>query len=156
MKIHIHFDYDNLYPKHKQILWGKMCPRCYVKTRKTSSEAVYRKDYGPIWRCPQCGMFVGSHKKTSRHLGMIADKRIKEWRSNAHKYFDFLWKHKIKEEKISRSRARGLAYSWLSKEMGIPVEWTHISMFNWKQCKQVVDLCKPYYSRIRKNRKKKR
>lgn len=38
--------------------------------------------------------------------------------------------------------ARNAGYAWLSQQMGLPPEQTHIGMFDVDQCKRVVEICK--------------
>jgi hypothetical protein len=139
---------------------GQLCPYCgedtvYLK----SSEEVYRKDYGPIYACRPCRAWVGCHKGGSgrRSLGRVADKELRDAKVAAHSAFDVLWKKKVQKEiKKDRSRSSGLrylklraqtrteAYQWLSEAMGLPVQHTHIGMFDVEQCRRVVELCQPY------------
>ena len=51
------------------------------------------------------------------------------------------------KSKISKYKARNMAYEWLSKQMNIPLEFTHIAMFNVEQCKIAIKKCKPYYGK---------
>ncbi|EHM39185.1 hypothetical protein HMPREF0372_03848 [Flavonifractor plautii ATCC 29863] len=51
----------------------------------------------------------------------------------AHQAFDPLWK--------SKRMTRRAAYAWLSQQMGLPPEKTHIGMFNQEQCCKVIRLC---------------
>ena len=37
---------------------------------------------------------------------------------------------------------RHQAYKWLSDQLGIPPEYTHIGMFKKETCQKVVKLCK--------------
>jgi len=55
------------------------------------------------------------------------------WKQRAHRAFDPFWK--------SGSRSRKQAYAWLAELLGIPVEETHIGMFDVYLCKRVVELC---------------
>ena len=54
----------------------------------------------------------------------------------AHAAFDPVWK--------SGRMARSEAYSWLSKQLGIRPEDTHIGMFDVEMCNQVVETVKGY------------
>ena len=59
-----------------------------------------------------------------------------------HRYFDNMWKRK---KHMSRYEARTEAYKWLSLAMRIGPEFTHIGMFDISQCKEVVEMCKPFF-----------
>lgn len=51
----------------------------------------------------------------------------------AHQAFDPIWKF--------RHMSRSGAYAWLSEQMGLPPEKTHIGMFDLEQCGQVMRIC---------------
>ena len=116
------------------------CPYCQKKAElHMDSSIVYRKNYGPIYLCqcyPFCDSYVGCHPDSTAPLGRLANKQLRYWKKQAHKYFDVLWK----EDKMKRSDA----YKWLSEKLDIPGKRTHIGMFDVKTCKTVVELCKPY------------
>jgi hypothetical protein len=97
-----------------------------------------------IYYCAPCQAWVGVHKGTNKALGRLANAELREWKKEAHKYFDPLWQAKIKQG-YTKTQARRRAYKWLSQQMGIPVKETHIGMFDVDQCKQVVEICKRYY-----------
>lgn len=123
---------------------GQQCPYCGNKTEFIDSSAVYGTSYGMIYRCPPCNAWVGVHKGTNKALGQLANPELREWKKKAHALFDPLWMKKMRSG-CSKKKARGAAYKWLSQQMGIPVDQTHIGMFDVTQCQQVVELCKPFY-----------
>lgn len=52
----------------------------------------------------------------------------------AHAVFDPLWKY-------GRFRGhRNAAYAWLAQKMGLPVEKTHIGMFDVGQCRKAIEI----------------
>lgn len=51
----------------------------------------------------------------------------------AHAAFDPFWK--------SGRFNRGVAYEWLASEMGLPVQQTHMVLFDVDQCRRVVEIC---------------
>lgn len=129
-----------------EVLTGKKCPYCGGKPHLVDSEAIYGRYYGDktFWLCVGCDAWVGTHGYDNKTpLGRLADGELREWKKAAHDVFDQLWKAKQKKG-FKRSVARGAAYKWLSKEMGIDPLFTHIGMFNVEQCKRVYDLCKRY------------
>lgn len=123
---------------------GNTCPYCSRRTKYVDSAVVYGKSYGKIYYCAPCQAWVGVHKGTSKALGRLANAELREWKKEAHKYFDPLWQKKI-QQGSKKHDARRLAYKWLSEQMSIPIRETHIGMFDVDQCKQVVEICKPYY-----------
>ena len=67
-------------------------------------------------------------------LGRLADATLRKWKMAAHASFDPLWK-----TGPFRGR-RKAAYGWLAGQMGLPVEKTHIGMFDVPQCQEVIKI----------------
>lgn len=88
-----------------------------------------------IWLCHPCYAWVGVHKGTDEPLGRLADSELRYWKRRAHAEFDSRWRRKEK-------RTRRAAYEWLAEEMGLPLEQTHIGMFDVEQCKKAIKICK--------------
>ena len=84
---------------------------------------------------PTCDSFVSTHKN-GMPLGRLANKNLREWKIRAHNAFDPIWKDK----KMKRNEA----YKWLSEQLGIPEEYTHIGMMSVNSCKKIVSICKQY------------
>jgi hypothetical protein len=88
-------------------------------------------------------------------------KELSRAKREAHKAFDGLWR-RLAEERATvdpswstprRRRQipyamRQAAYAWLSAAMDLPLEDTHISMFDVQQCRRVVELCQPLLREI--------
>lgn len=120
----------NLSDLQKQMLKGKIYPYCKQPTRFVDSQVVYKwQSYGMIYHCAPCEAYVGVHKGTDEALGRLANYELREWKSNAHFWFDKIWR----KEYMSRSEA----YLWLSQKLNIPLEYTHIGMFGADTCKKV-------------------
>ena len=124
----------------QEILSGKVCPYCKSKTEYIDSSFVYGKSYGMIYICKPCGAYCGVHKGTDDALGRLANAELRQWKKEAHKYFDPLWRRKM-EQGLSKKKARDSAYKWLSEQMGLDIELTHIGMMDIEQCRRVVGLC---------------
>lgn len=122
--------------EQKLIMAGHICPYCKQPSKYVDSEVIYGKSYGMVYFCKPCDAYVGVHKGTEDALGRLADKQLRYWKKEAHKYFDKIWKLEI----MSRSEA----YSWLSKRLDIPSKYTHIGMFGPKTCKDVVFFVKQF------------
>jgi len=129
------------------------CPYCEGRAIfHSSSSIIYNgQDYGPVYTCegyPLCDAYVGCHPGTSRPLGRLANKDLRYWKKSAHFNFDKLWRDKIINDiypvYIADTSNRNKAYIWLSKQLGIKLEETHIGMFDVETCKRVVEICKPY------------
>ncbi len=110
------------------------CEKCLVPANLlTSSEAIYGKDYGPVWVCgnfPACDARCGCHPGSHRPLGTLADRHTRNMRKAVHNAFDPLWKRGT----IKRSRA----YETLAERMGIEVFNCHVGMFTVDQCRQAL------------------
>jgi hypothetical protein len=100
------------------------------------SAIVYEgRSYGPIWYCKECQAWVGCHRGTNKPLGRLANAELRRMKCLAHASFDKLWRGKS-------AFTRRAAYEWLAEEMGLPVEQTHIGMFDVEQCNKCIDICK--------------
>ncbi|MBR1567113.1 MAG: DUF3268 family zinc-finger domain-containing protein [Oscillospiraceae bacterium] len=112
------------------------CDYCGRRAEYVDSKIIYGKSYGMIYLCRNCMAYVGVHKGTSKPLGRLANAELRHWKKLAHAFFDPLWK-------FGRFKGRrNDAYGWLSKKMGLPIEKTHIGMFDVQQCRQVVEICR--------------
>lgn len=133
--------------QHKRalIVAGKICKYCFEPTVFVDSEEVYGRSFGNIYLCRGCKAWVGTHKGTKHALGSVANSELRDWRREAHLYFDFMWIKKIKIQKCSKTQARRAAYKWLAEKLNLDVANTHISWFEVDMCKKVIELCKPYY-----------
>jgi len=88
-----------------------------VKPRLTTAAEIYphRPDLAeiPMWRCDDCGNYVGCHHKTSkptRPLGNIPTAEIRKARKHIHRLIDPVWE--------SGQMKRGKLYARISKELG--------------------------------------
>lgn len=111
-----------------------MCNYCGKRTRFVDSTIVYGRSYGMIYYCPDCRAWVGVHKGTDVPLGRLADAELRKAKMAAHAAFDVIWRR--------RRTTRKKAYKWLSEQMGLPAEKTHIGMFDVAQCERVIALCR--------------
>ena len=112
------------------------CDYCGHRAEYVDSKIIYGKSYGMIYLCRNCMAYVGVHKGTSKPLGRLANAELRHWKKLAHAFFDPLWK-------FGRFKGRrNDAYGWLFKKMGLPIEKTHIGMFDVQQCRQVVEICR--------------
>lgn len=85
---------------------------------------------------------MGCHPNTTIALGRIANKELREAKKEAHKYFDMIWKNK--------NLTRQEAYTWLSQQLNLQREQTHIGMFNIQQCKDTVYFSKQILNDLRR------
>ena len=106
--------------------------------------------YGFIYLCnayPNCDARVTTHPGSIKPLGTLADKELRRWRSLAHCKFDPLWQSGV-------FSSRQAAYKWLSKAMKLPLEKTHVAMFNLRQCQRAIT-CVEVFTKSRRNVKTK-
>jgi hypothetical protein len=131
------------------ILEGKICPYCNGKTEFVDSKEVYGTGYGMIYLCLECQAWVGVHEGTDRALGRLANAELREWKIQAHYWFDAVFKkgfiNQIFPEYIPGLSNREKAYCWLAEKMHIPRAECHIGMFDVSQCGEVVRICKQAY-----------
>lgn len=112
-----------------------ICDYCGCQAELVDSSEVYGTSYGDIYLCRNCGAYVGVHKGTDRPLGRLANAELRYWKKAAHAAFDPIWQY-------GRFKGhRKQAYSWLAGKMGLPVDKTHIGMFDVDQCKKVIQIC---------------
>ena len=68
--------------------------------------------------------------------GTLADNELREYRKQAHYWFDKLW------QQPTRITSRYNAYRWLAYELNMKRKDTHIANFEIEQCKKVIKLVK--------------
>lgn len=112
------------------------CPFCGSRVSLIDSAKIYGYSYGFIYLCdafPKCDARVRCHPKTIIPMGTLADKELRKWRSLAHRKFDPLWQSSV-------FPSRHAAYKWLSKAMRLPLDRTHVAMFDVRQCQKAIAL----------------
>jgi hypothetical protein len=98
------------------------------------SAKIFGCSYGFIYLCdayPNCDARVGCHPGTIIALGTLANRELRKWRSLVHRKFDPLWQSGV-------FSSRQAAYKWLSKVMRLPLERTHVAMFDKRQCQRAI------------------
>jgi len=126
------------------VLLGWSCPYCGNPTELVESSEIYGASYGcKCYVCKPCGAWVGCHKNSDRSLGRVANKELRALKRQAHEAFDPLWKNGL----ISRKTA----YQILSKAFGLPIEQTHIGMFDEDMCRKVIDISNTILKQISDN-----
>ena len=121
-----------------KVLKPTICRYCGSPVVYTSNAEIYGREYGTgrCYLCRNCGAFVGVHPGTDIPLGTLANEELREYRKEAHFWFDRIWK------RPTRITTRYKAYGWLALKMELPREKTHIGMFEKEQCIKVVELVK--------------
>lgn len=111
------------------------CDYCGTLAEFVDSKVVYGRSYGMMYLCPKCKAYVGVHKGTDIPLGRLADAELRKWKNEAHRAFDPLWQIGPFRKK------RNAAYEWLAEQMNLPVEETHIGMFDIEKCQLAIQIC---------------
>lgn len=125
--------------EQKRCLNGSLCAYCKQPSKLyKDSTPIYGKDYGPVWACIPCKAWVGCHPGGVKPLGRLAKKRLRVLKHEVHESFDKIWKFKIMR--------RTQAYQWLSNQLGIPKQYTHVGMFNEDTCTKAITICKKLLS----------
>ncbi len=122
-----------------------LCPYCGALAECVEDTAVYQRSYGGwVWLCRPCEAWVGSHKGSKTHipLGRLATAELRKLKIEAHALFDPLWRAAMKHREWSQAHARGKAYAWLSKKMGIDRAECHIGMFDEARCRTAIEILK--------------
>ena len=127
-----------------------ICPYCGNPSKLVSGDTIYteRRDLALLkyYRCVPCDAHVGCHKPGtfvyignkkinsdgSLPMGQLADAQLRAARQVAHAVFDPIWR--------DAGTPRRAAYDWLARQMGLPVERTHIAEFDLAQCRRVVEV----------------
>lgn len=110
------------------------CDYCGRPARFCDSKIVYGRSYGMIYYCGHCNAYIGVHKGTDKPLGRLANAELRYWKKQAHAAFDPLW------QRGSFRGRRNAAYDWLAQKMDLPVEETHIGMFDVGQCRRAIQI----------------
>lgn len=122
------------------------CPYCSAQAQLVGGDVIhahrpdeYKKKF---WLCVPCDAYVGTQPGTTIPLGRLANAELRYAKSAAHAAFDPLWRAKMVHGKVSKGRAKGMAYIWLAQKLGLPTSQVNIGMFDVDQCMRVVELCR--------------
>lgn len=114
------------------------CPYCHRPAQFLTSLEYYGRDFGSnVYACIPCGASVGTHRRSKRPLGTMANAELRGLRKQAHHLFDPLWRNKL--------MGRKAAYKILRKMMGLSKEQAHIGMFNKGQCLVLIEILSRYW-----------
>lgn len=115
-----------------------ICPYCGQESRPAGGDEIYphRPDlhHKQFFLCAPCDAYVGTHERSGKPLGRLANAELRYLKSAAHRAFDPLWKG-------GRFGSRRKAYAWLAEQMELPPTEAHIGMFNEDQCREVIRRC---------------
>ena len=108
-----------------------ICPYCNKEAKFCENKEIYGKNYGKSYMCylcKPCDAYVGTHNNTSRALGTMANRELRQWRIKAHAAIDPLWKSKVYRRKD--------IYKSLRKLFGKKI---HIGESDVQTCKDIVN-----------------
>ncbi len=108
------------------------CPYCQKEATYAPNEQWYGKRYGRSYMCyfcKPCDAYVGTHNNTTKPLGTMANKELRQWRIKAHNKIDKLWQNK--------THTRNEVYQYLNKTFGREI---HIGGSDLETCKQITQL----------------
>ncbi|MCM1291095.1 MAG: DUF3268 family zinc-finger domain-containing protein [Prevotella sp.] len=115
----------------KKIKDGEVCQYCMCDT------IVQHRGMVRYRVCPKCGASVRCHDGTERGMGSVADRATGRSRKEAHRWFDAIWKNKLKKSRYN-------AYSWLALRLKMNKDDVHFGLFDEHKCNEVIKLCKAY------------
>lgn len=107
------------------------CSYCKSPATLVDSSAFNAKSYGPVWACLPCEAYVGVHPGTTKPLGTLANRELRNLRVMAHRQFDRLWRE--------RHMTRSQAYLWLKKVFDLSWDEAHIAMFGPERCMDLIE-----------------
>ena len=114
------------------------CPYCNQLSKKVSGKEIYphRSDLKSLifYQCVPCDAYVGTHKGTSKPLGRLASKELREARAKAYAVFERIW--------IERHLTRSSAYKWLCARLKISENESDISLFDMNMCERLIEIGK--------------
>ena len=88
---------------------------------------------------PFCDSYVGTHDD-NKPLGRLANKELRNLKKQAHVFFDKIWKENLID--------RDVLYMQLASFLKLPLQYTHIGMFQEKTCLKVEKWAKEYYNNL--------
>lgn len=66
-----------------------------------------------LWKCNNCGGYVGCHPNTDKPLGSIVAKEVKQLRIRIHNKIDPLWKNnRAKRKEVYKALSDWLGYTY--------------------------------------------
>lgn len=111
------------------------CPYCGRPATAATAEEVYGPERSRgfrdarFWRCIPCEAYVGCHPGTDVALGTPAKEPLRKLRSQVHARLDPLWRTQAR-----RGKARGEAYAFLARALGISAGECHVGLFDEARC----------------------
>ncbi len=114
------------------------CNLCGGQVEYIRNSEIYGRSYGSGWvyRCKNCGAYVGTHIHHKRDaLGILSNREMRFWKQICHEVFDK--QYKGKKNAIYK---RNMAYINLAKKLNIPVESCHFGYFDLPMLKKAYQI----------------
>lgn len=108
------------------------CPYCKNEAQWVDNSVVYGRRYGKSYMCyycKPCDAYVGCHNNTTRPLGTMANKELRDWRMKVHAHIDPVWKY--------GKKSRGAVYAILKENFGRQI---HVGESDIETCKQILSI----------------
>ncbi|HWJ41295.1 MAG TPA: zinc-finger-containing protein, partial [Candidatus Limnocylindrales bacterium] len=129
-----------------------VCPICRKPARLTDGAEIYphRSDLAdrPIWKCDECGAYVGCHPRSTRPLGTPANAELRAARQRVHVVLDPLWQkadrcseytpENDKARSLIRQVARTRIYAFLADRLKLNQRSCHTAEFTFDQCERAI------------------
>lgn len=122
------------------------CPYCGSPVELRSADGIYQDNRRDTWlyvcrNYPQCDAYVRVHAGTDIPVGTMADRKLRALRTEAHRYFDRLYK--------SGYMSKQEAYGWLAGIISAPLSQAHIGYLGEYYCQVVIEESKKLLERKR-------
>lgn len=110
-----------------------ICPYCKKEANYGPNEEWYNgKRYGKSYMCyycKPCDAYVGTHNNTTKPLGTMANRELRQMRMKVHNKIDPLWKEK--------GWKRGEVYFEISSRLGYTY---HTGESDIETCKKILEM----------------
>lgn len=126
-----------------QIAASMTCPNCGAGVHYGSNAEIYHRPFGSgvAYICnnfPACDSFVGAHGDNANEehrykpFGSLADGELRSMRKRVHSLIDVYWQ-------TPNVMSRKTVYYLLADLLELPIEETHVGMFDKDTCQRVLD-----------------
>lgn len=127
------------------------CPYCGSPAVLRSADGIYINNprESMLYVCknyPACDAYVRVHPGTTKPMGSLANKKLRNLRMEAHRWFDQIYMRGIMSKQD--------AYRWLSDVLCIPFLDTHIGQMGEYYCSKVIEESKKLLDQYPQFRKK--
>ena len=129
------------------IYTGKKCQYCKSKTIILTDHQLYRVGHdfkGKNYVCKKCDAHVKIYDGTNIGKGVVANWELRQLKYHTRQYFNNICNKHMSLRASSTDEAVNNVYSWISKELQIDRELTKMSLFTIQNCKDTLELCKPF------------